>query len=69
MLDKMQIASALTHSGLDQESVWKQHLSAHKSFALSYESRSRYSGQYGVDIVQGQHTHRHASLNGRTADI
>jgi len=33
MLDEMQIASALTHSGLDQESVWKQHLPAHKSFA------------------------------------
>ena len=35
----------------------------------SYESRSRPSGQYGVDIVQSQHPHRHASLNGRTADM
>src|SRR5580704_2885668 len=36
---------------------------------LRYESRSRSSGQYGVDIVQCQHPHRHASLHGRTADM
>jgi len=36
---------------------------------LSYESRSWFSGQDRVDIVQGQHPHGQAGLNGRAADV